>query len=215
MELMRRAIALAHAQRGITWPNPTVGCVIVRAGVVVGQAATGPGGPGSEAHRLHAEEQALEAAGAAAAGADVYLTLEPCAVRSSGRPSCAERLGEAQVARVFIACADPSAHAAGRGVARLRQAGVEVETGLLAEEAEDLYAGYKHRLATGLPLVEEASDGSGFDTAFAPDPGEDLEAALRRLGEAGHTRLWAPRGSALAQALQAAGLLGRGAEISD
>ena len=135
---MRRAIALARAQVGLTGDNPAVGCVIVRDGAVIGEAATAQGG------RPHAEEQALDLAGDAR-GATAYVTLEPCGERSSGAASCGERLAAAGVARVVIAAADASTLAAGRGVARLREAGVAVETGLLADEAAALYADYRPR----------------------------------------------------------------------
>lgn len=124
---MRRAIAAALANLGKTAPNPVVGCVIVRDGAVLAEAATAPGG------RPHAEEQAL--AGIDARGATAYVTLEPCGARSSGAASCAERLAAAGVARVVIACEDPSPYASGQGIERLKAAGVETVCGLLAQEA--------------------------------------------------------------------------------
>jgi len=137
---MRRAIALAAANVGKTGENPSVGCVLVKAGVVIGEAATAAGG------RPHAEEQALALAGEAARGATAYVTLEPCGARSAGGTSCAERLVQAGVARVLVACADPSKFAAGQGSARLAAAGVALEVGLLADEAAALYGGYRPRL---------------------------------------------------------------------
>ena len=143
---MRRAIALARSRLGETGDNPAVGCVIVRDGVVLAEAATAQGG------RPHAEEQALVLAGETALGATAYVTLEPCGARSSGAPSCAERLIAAGVARVVVAfAADSSPHASGRGIGRLREAGVEVEIGVLAAEAAPLYAEYLRRLAEGGP----------------------------------------------------------------
>ena len=133
---MRAAIALARANLGLTEPNPAVGCVIVKDGAVVGEGATGEGG------RPHAEEVALDQAGEAARGGTAYVTLEPCAQRTSGAASCSERLVAAGVSRVVIACDDPSAYAAGAGVARLRAAGIETEVGFLAQEAKLLYVGY-------------------------------------------------------------------------
>ena len=133
---MRAAIALARANLGLTEPNPAVGCVIVRHGAVVGEGATGEGG------RPHAEEVALDQAREAARGATAYVTLEPCAQRTSGAASCSQRLVAAGVSRVVIACEDPSAYAAGAGVVRLRAAGVETEVGFLAQEANLLYVGY-------------------------------------------------------------------------
>ena len=136
---MRRAIALARAHVGLTGDNPSVGCVIVKDGVVLGEAATAPGG------RPHAEEQALDQSGAAARGATAYVTLEPCGERSAGHASCGARLAEAGVTRVFAACADASELAAGRGPRRLAAAGVVYDLGLLASEAAPLYADYRPR----------------------------------------------------------------------
>ena len=142
--LMRRAVALARARLGLTGDNPAVGCVIATpAGEILGEAATAEGG------RPHAEEQALAIAGARAKGATVYVTLEPCGERTSGGASCAERLALAGVARVAVACEDPSPKASGLGSERLRAAGVPIESGLLAQEAAPLYAGYLARLASG------------------------------------------------------------------
>lgn len=126
---MRRALALAAAQAGCTGDNPAVGCVIVKGGAVVGEGATADGG------RPHAEEQALAQAGATARGAIAYVTLEPCAKRSSGAVSCADLLIEAGVAGVVIAAHDPHPFAAGAGPERLRAAGIAVEIGLMEAEA--------------------------------------------------------------------------------
>jgi len=134
---MRRAIALARQGLGRTGANPSVGCVIVRGAVVVGEGVTAEDG------RPHAEELALAQAGEAARGATAYVTLEPCGARSSGAPSCAERLIAAGVAEVRVACADASTFASGRGTARLTAAGVRLHTGLLADEAGGLYVGYQ------------------------------------------------------------------------
>ncbi len=134
---MRRAIELASGQVGRTGDNPAVGCVIVSEGRVVGEGATGDGG------RPHGEEVALAAAGAAARGATAYVTLEPCAERSSGAPSCSELLGAAGVVRVVAACADPSVFAGGRGEAILHAHGVRIDRGLLNPEASELYTLYR------------------------------------------------------------------------
>ena len=133
---MRRAIALARAALGTTGENPAVGCVIVKEGQVLAEATTGPGG------RPHAEEQALQAAGAQARGATAYVTLEPCGARSAGGLSCGARLAMAGVSRVVVACTDASAYASGQGGAHLSAAGVPVETGLLSDEAAALYESY-------------------------------------------------------------------------
>jgi diaminohydroxyphosphoribosylaminopyrimidine deaminase/5-amino-6-(5-phosphoribosylamino)uracil reductase len=134
--LMRRALDLARTRLGRTGDNPSVGCVIAKDGAVLAEAATAEGG------RPHAEEQALAAAGEAARGSVAYVTLEPCGERSSGAPSCAERLIAAGVARVVVAACDPSPKASGRGLERLRAAGAPVDLGLLADEAAPLYAAY-------------------------------------------------------------------------
>lgn len=199
---MRRAIALALSRLGRTRPNPVVGCVLVRDGQVLAEAATGEGG------RPHAEEAALQAAGPAARGAVVYVTLEPCGERTSGAPACADRLIEAGVARVAIACEDPSLKAAGRGLQRMRGAGIAVEIGLLASEALILCEGFLHREHTGRPLVLESLEGTGFEARFEPGPAESPDAALRRLGAEGFTRLWTPSGGEFAQTLAKLGLLG-------
>ncbi len=197
---MRRAIDLALGRMGETWPNPAVGCVIVKNGEVLSEAATAPGG------RPHAEEQAVPAAGPEVQGATAYVTLEPCGARSSGRASCAHFLVAAGVERVVIASLDPSPFASGRGTERLRQAGLTVETGLLGEEARVLCEGFLHRLETGRPMVRISEDGQGFDARFAASPRADLVTELTRLGEAGYTRLWTGPGE-LAEALDAQGLL--------
>jgi pyrimidine deaminase RibD-like protein len=126
---MQRALDLATANVGKTGDNPSVGCVIVKDGVVVGEGCTADGG------RPHAEELALAAAGERARGADVYVTLEPCAKRSAGGTSCADLLIGAGVARVVMATGDPHPFAAGVGVERLRAAGVAVESGVMEAEA--------------------------------------------------------------------------------
>ncbi|MDQ8028839.1 MAG: bifunctional diaminohydroxyphosphoribosylaminopyrimidine deaminase/5-amino-6-(5-phosphoribosylamino)uracil reductase RibD [Brevundimonas sp.] len=200
IRFMGRAIALAKARMGQTWPNPAVGCVIVKDGEVVSEAATAPGG------RPHAEEQAVPAAGEKAKGATAYVTMEPCGARSSGRTSCSHFLMDAGVTRVVVAAVDPSPFASGRGVERLKKAGLEVETGLLSQDASILYEGYLHRVETGRPMVRISDSGEGFDARFAASSRADLSTELKRLGEAGYTRLWVGPGE-LAEALKDQGLL--------
>jgi diaminohydroxyphosphoribosylaminopyrimidine deaminase/5-amino-6-(5-phosphoribosylamino)uracil reductase len=197
---MARAVELATAQMGRTWPNPAVACVIVKDDVVIAEAATADGG------RPHAEEQAVPAAGEMARGATAYVTMEPCGARSSGRTSCSQFLLNAGVARVVVAAVDPSPFASGRGVEKLRKAGLEVETGVLADRAAVLYEGYLHRVETGRPMVRLSNDGQGFDARFAASPKADLAVELKRLGEAGYTRVWVEPGD-LADALSEQGLL--------
>lgn len=133
---MRRALELATPGVGRTGDNPSVGCVIVADGAIVGEGATGAGG------RPHAEELALAAAGARAQGATAYVTLEPCAQRSSGGFSCSELFVGAGLARVVIATRDPHPYAAGAGLVRLYVAGIAAETGLLEAEARALNADF-------------------------------------------------------------------------
>lgn len=135
-DFMRRAIALAATRVGLTGDNPAVGCVVVRDGQVVGEGVTGEGG------RPHGEEVALAAAGDRARGATAYVTLEPCARRSSGGLSCSERLIAAGVVRVVVAQTDSSVFAGGESALRLQGAGVVVDQGLLNGEAAPLYATY-------------------------------------------------------------------------
>lgn len=143
---MRAALALAARGLGNTWPNPAVGCVIVKEGVVVGRGWTAPGG------RPHAETEALRRAGAAARGATAYVTLEPCC--HWGRtPPCADALIAAGVARVVVAMQDPDPRVDGAGLRRLREAGIAVASGVLEAEARALNAGFLKRLASGLPLL--------------------------------------------------------------
>lgn len=144
---MHTALALAGRGLGRVWPNPAVGCVLVDgAGRTVSRGWTQPGG------RPHAEAEALARAGGAATGATAYVTLEPCAHR--GRtPPCADALIEAKVARVVAAAEDPDPRVKGGGLARLRDAGIAVESGLLREEAEALNAGYLMRQREGRPMA--------------------------------------------------------------
>lgn len=143
---MQRALALAATHLGVTAENPSVGCVIVNKGDIVGEGVTGLGG------RPHAETQALAAAGERARGADVYVTLEPCA-HTGKTPPCSKALIEAGVARVFIACTDEDTRVAGRGIAQLKAAGIDVITGLHEHEARTQHTGFFRTLTHGLPHV--------------------------------------------------------------
>ena len=142
------AAALAHAERGRgrTWPNPSVGCVIVAEGRVVGRGWTQPSG------RPHAEAMAVAQAGAAARGAMAYVTLEPCAAPGRG-PACADVLIEAGVARVVAAIGDPFPAVDGKGFERLRAAGIDVTVGPGAVGAERAIAGFLTRQRLGRPHV--------------------------------------------------------------
>jgi diaminohydroxyphosphoribosylaminopyrimidine deaminase/5-amino-6-(5-phosphoribosylamino)uracil reductase len=144
---MAAAIALGERGRGLTAPNPNVGCLIVQGDQVVGEGWTQPGG------RPHAEAVALAAAGDAVRGATVYTTLEPCAHVSARGPACAIRLAEAHPARVVIGVGDPDPRTNGHGIERLDMAGIEVITGVLREEAERSMAGFFSRIRLGRPYV--------------------------------------------------------------
>jgi diaminohydroxyphosphoribosylaminopyrimidine deaminase/5-amino-6-(5-phosphoribosylamino)uracil reductase len=144
---MGAALALAARGRGRTSPNPSVGCVIVSDGVVVGRGWTQPGG------RPHAEAMALAEAGERARGATAYVTLEPCAHVSPRGPACADLLVAAGVARVVAAADDPDPRTNGAGLARLAAAGIVTGSGVRAEEARATMAGFLTRLAKGRPHV--------------------------------------------------------------
>lgn len=142
------ACALRLAERGLftSQPNPRVGCVIAQGDMIVGE------GWHQRAGEPHAEVFALRAAGAAARGATAYVTLEPCA--HHGRtPPCVEALVAAGVVRVVVACEDPFVQVAGRGIARLREAGIAVDVGLMREPARELNRGFFSRIERGYPWV--------------------------------------------------------------
>ncbi|MHA6721669.1 bifunctional diaminohydroxyphosphoribosylaminopyrimidine deaminase/5-amino-6-(5-phosphoribosylamino)uracil reductase RibD [Sphingomonas sp. RS2018] len=144
---MAAAVALSERGRGRTAPNPNVGCIIVRDGLVVGRGWTQPGG------RPHAEAMALARAGDAARGATAYVTLEPCAHISPRGPACADLLISAGIARVVVATGDPDPRTDGAGIERLRAASIAVTTGVLDARARSAMAGFLTRRAHGRPFV--------------------------------------------------------------
>jgi len=144
---MAAALAFGERGRGRTAPNPGVGCLLVRDGRVVGRGWTQPGG------RPHAEAMALDEAGAQAQGATAYVSLEPCSHPSERGPTCADLLIEGGVKTVVAAIADPDARTNGRGFERLRAAGVSVEVGPGAAEAERSLAGFLTRIRLGRPAI--------------------------------------------------------------
>ena len=143
---MRAALGLARRGLGNVWPNPAVGCILMRDGRVAGRGWTQPGG------RPHAEAEALGRAGQNARGATAYITLEPCSHQGQTAP-CVEALLEAGIARAVIACQDPDPRVSGRGITRLGDGGVEVMTGPCAAEAEEINAGFFLRVRANRPLV--------------------------------------------------------------
>lgn len=179
-QFMARALELARKGIYSTHPNPRVGCVIVADGKVVGE------GWHARAGEPHAEVHALRQAGARARGATAYVTLEPCS--HHGRtPPCADALVNAGVARVVAAMQDPNPEVSGRGLLRLMQAGITVQSGVLEAEARALNAGFIKRMEKGLPFVRVklamSLDGR---TAMASGEsqwitGKDARAAVQRL----------------------------------
>ncbi len=167
VEHMRRAMAQAATVRSTTAPNPWVGCVVVPPDAGPGSgppfvgATAPPGGP-------HAEVTALAAAGAAARGATLYVTLEPCA--HQGRtPPCTDAIVGAGVARVVVGIEDPDQRVAGRGIAALRDAGIEVTLGVMADEVAEQLAPYRKHRTTGQPWVVLKMAASLDARTAAPD----------------------------------------------
>ncbi len=167
-ELDRRymALALSMGQRGLglTWPNPSVGCVIVKDGRILGRACTQKTG------RPHAEPQALAQAGPEARGATAYVTLEPCSHHGK-TPPCAEALISAGIARVVIGISDPDPRVAGQGIALLEAAGIKVTTGILAPAATKLTEGFLSRITKGRPHIT-LKLATSFDGRIATATGE-------------------------------------------
>jgi diaminohydroxyphosphoribosylaminopyrimidine deaminase/5-amino-6-(5-phosphoribosylamino)uracil reductase len=144
-EYMRECLALAKSILGLTTPNPSVGCVIVRDGKIIGRGVTAPGG------RPHGETQALARAGESARGATAYVSFEPCAHQGQ-TPPCARALIEAGVARVVAGCLDPYPKVRGRGMAMLRRAGIATTIGVLEAECRLLNQGFITRIKYGRPM---------------------------------------------------------------
>ena len=143
---MQLALTLGRRGQGLTWPNPAVGAVVVKDGVIIGRGWTQPGG------RPHAEPEALKRAGEAARGATLYVTLEPCS-HVGKSPPCADAVIAAGIARVVSAIEDPNPEVAGQGHAKLRAAGITVDIGLGAAEAARDHAGHFRRVRDGRPHV--------------------------------------------------------------
>ncbi|WP_142634649.1 bifunctional diaminohydroxyphosphoribosylaminopyrimidine deaminase/5-amino-6-(5-phosphoribosylamino)uracil reductase RibD [Ruegeria faecimaris] len=160
---MALALALGRRGQGTCWPNPSVGCVLVQDGRIVGRGWTQPGG------RPHAETEALRQAGSQARGATAYVSLEPCAHHGQ-TPPCAQALIEAGVARVVSAIEDSDPRVAGQGFAMLREAGIDVTTGVLADQAARDHAGFFLKTEQGRPFVT-LKLASSFDGRIATESG--------------------------------------------
>ncbi|MET4388817.1 diaminohydroxyphosphoribosylaminopyrimidine deaminase/5-amino-6-(5-phosphoribosylamino)uracil reductase [Bradyrhizobium sp. F1.4.3] len=162
---MQLALSLGRRGQGRTWPNPAVGAVIVKDGVILGRGWTQAGG------RPHAEPEALRRAGEAARGATLYVTLEPCS-HFGKSPPCADVVIAAGIKRVVAAVEDPNPEVAGQGHARLRAAGITVDVGLCAAEAAFDHAGHFHRIRDKRPhvILKLAVSSDGKIGAFGGRP---------------------------------------------
>lgn len=164
LEFMKTALALAARGLGDTWPNPAVGCVVVKDGAVVGRGWTQSGG------RPHAETEALKRAGAAAKGATAYVSLEPCSHHGK-TPPCADALIAAGITRVVVATTDPDPRVSGQGLKILRAAGLDVLEGIGKTEADDLNAGFFSRITKNHPLFA-LKTATSLDSKIALASGE-------------------------------------------
>jgi len=180
---MGLALSLGARGLGHVWPNPAVGCVVVRDGRIAGRGWTLSGG------RPHAEAQALRQAGTTARGATVYVSLEPCAHEGQTAP-CADALINAGVARVVTPISDPDPRVFGQGHARLEAAGITVSTGVLADPACKLHRGFLSRVTKGRPMVT-LKLATSFDGRIATASGESQwitgEAARARVHQLRHS----------------------------
>ncbi|MCB1592351.1 MAG: bifunctional diaminohydroxyphosphoribosylaminopyrimidine deaminase/5-amino-6-(5-phosphoribosylamino)uracil reductase RibD [Alphaproteobacteria bacterium] len=156
---MHAALHMAGRGLGRVWPNPAVGCFIVKDNRVIARARTADGG------RPHAETAALEQAGAEAEGATAYVTLEPCA-HEGETPSCAKALIHAKIKKAVIGTIDPDPRTAGKGIEELKNAGIEVVTGVLEPECKAINAGFIMRIIKSRPLIclKAACTGEGYLT---------------------------------------------------
>lgn len=184
IHFMRVSMGLARQGWGRVWPNPAVGCVIVKDGHVLGRARTQDGG------RPHAETVALAQAGDQARGADVYVTLEPCAHHGK-TPPCAEALIQAGVRRVLVGVEDPDPRVNGKGIDKLRQAGLIVETPVMAEACREINLGFFLKMTERRPMIT-LKTASTLDGHVAMASGEskwitgELARAYGRLERAEH-----------------------------
>jgi diaminohydroxyphosphoribosylaminopyrimidine deaminase / 5-amino-6-(5-phosphoribosylamino)uracil reductase len=195
---MAAATALSWRGRGVSVPNPNVGCLIVKDGIIVGRGWTQSGG------RPHAEAVALEQAGDAAKAATAYVTLEPCAHDSERGPSCADSLIAAGMGRVVIALIDPDSRTAGKGKGRLQSAGIAVSSGIAIDGARRAMAGWLSVMERGRPYVT-LKLATSLDGCIAMASGESLWITGEAARAHGH----------LERALADAILVGRGTFEAD
>ncbi len=194
---MTLAFALGRRGLGNTWPNPAVGAVVVKDGVILGRGWTQPGG------RPHAETEALKQAGRAARGATLYATLEPCSHHGK-TPPCTDAIIRAGIARVVSAMDDPNPEVAGQGLAKLRERKIAVESGLGAEAARRAHIGHVTRMTQGRPhvMLKLALSADGKIGAAGRKP-------MAITGPAAHERVFQMR------AMSDAILVGMGTVLSD
>jgi diaminohydroxyphosphoribosylaminopyrimidine deaminase/5-amino-6-(5-phosphoribosylamino)uracil reductase len=194
---MQLALALGRRGLGNTWPNPAVGAVVVKDGVILGRGWTQPGG------RPHAETQALKRAGKATRGATLYVTLEPCSHQGK-TPPCADAVIRAGISRVVSAIEDPNPEVAGQGHERLRVGGIAVDVGIGADEARAVHAGHIRRMRDGRPqvMLKLAVSADGKAGAAGRRP-------VAITGEAANARVH------LMRAMSDAILIGMGTAVSD
>ena len=178
LDYMRNALTLARRGLGQVWPNPAVGCVLVRDGDVVGRGWTQPSG------RPHAETEALARAGERASGATAYVTLEPCSHQGK-TPPCAQALVDAAISRAVIAVTDPDPRVDGGGLEMLTEAGITVDLGLCAEEAALINAGFFCRLSKKRPYVT-LKCASTIDARIATHSGDSQWITRDAARSAGH-----------------------------
>jgi diaminohydroxyphosphoribosylaminopyrimidine deaminase / 5-amino-6-(5-phosphoribosylamino)uracil reductase len=198
IRFMGAALNLARRGLGVVAPNPAVGALIVRDGIVAGRGVTAQGG------RPHAEVLALREAGESARGATLYVTLEPCS-HHGHTPPCADALIAAGIARVVSALEDPDPRVTGQGHARLRAAGIEVSTGILASEARRANLGHILRVTHGRPMVtlKLAETADGFAAGASTTP------RLKITGEAANARVH------MLRAMHDAVMIGIGTALAD
>ncbi|MFK7874296.1 MAG: bifunctional diaminohydroxyphosphoribosylaminopyrimidine deaminase/5-amino-6-(5-phosphoribosylamino)uracil reductase RibD [Paracoccaceae bacterium] len=163
LTFMNTALTLGRRGLGNVWPNPAVGCVLVRAGHIVGRGWTQPGG------RPHAETMALAAAGSAAQGATAYVTLEPCSHQGQTGP-CAQALIDASIKTCVVATRDPDPRVSGRGIEMLQNAGIVVREAVHEPRARKDHLGFLSRITTGRPMVT-LKLASSFDGRIATASG--------------------------------------------
>ena len=163
-QYMQAALNLARRGLGRAWPNPAVGCVIVKDDIIVGRGWTADGG------RPHAETQALAHAGPHANGATAYVTLEPCC-HFGKTPPCTDALIAAGIKRVVIACGDPDVRVAGHGIKALRDAGIQVVTNVLKDEAREMNRGFMLKVTNARPMVT-LKTATSSDGMIAPAVGK-------------------------------------------